>query len=126
MEEIIKHENEYFRLCGGHIPEANEEWNNIQREKIAAVYEYNGKAYIGKINYYGEEREALTINSIFAEYAGQMIYNFEADFVVPNKNTELAEMIIKWNEMKHPLSLDIITNITNMVEKIDGLNLFWS
>jgi hypothetical protein len=60
------------------------------------------------------------------EYTGQLVYNFEADFVVPAENAELAEMIVQWNSPELPLSLELIENITDMVYKIGGANLLWT
>jgi len=125
MQELIKRENEHFRSCGGYMLEADEKWNNIQREKIAAVYKINGKAYLGKINHHGENRKSLTVSDIFVEYTGQKVYNFDADFIVPTADNELAEMIIQWNAAKPPLSLKLIKKMQNIVEKIGGTSLKW-
>ena len=126
MEKVINRENDYFCLRGGQILEADEQWNNIQREKIAAVYEYNSKAYIGKINFYGDERNNLTENMVFKEYTGQKVYNFGADFIVPVADGKLAEMIVQWNSEIQSLKANLIKSIFNRIDKIGGLNLTWS
>lgn len=126
ISEITVRENNLFRSYCGNIPEANTEMNNLQREKITAVYEINGSAYIGKINYYDAERESLSTEAVFIEYTGQTVYNFEADFIIPNVDIELAEMIVQWNTGGLPASLDLITKITERIDKIGGLNLLWS
>ena len=129
LTELIKQEKKLINklFCAyGQIPEANDELNNMQRKIIAAVYEAYSKAYIGKINYYGKEREKLTADKVFAEYTGQTIYNFDADFVVPAADTELAEIIVLWNTQPTAVSGNLITKISDRIEEIGGFNLLWS
>ena len=124
INSLMEQENTLYRLWGGHIPEANTELNNLQREKINAVYAEHGKAYIGKINLYGAERESLSANSVFTEYTMQTIYNFGADFVVPIGDRELAEMIVQWNGTSP--SAGLVSQIHERVEELGGLNLRWA
>ena len=126
ITEITERENKLFNSYDGNIPEANENLNNLQREKIAAVYENNGKAYIGKINYYDTSRENSTENTVFIEYTGQKVYNFDADFVVPVADDKLAEMIVQWNSGVQSLKANLIKSIFKRVDNIGGLNLTWS
>ena len=126
ITEITERENKLFNSYNGNIPEATEDWNNLQREKIAAICENHGKAYIGKINYYGEIRKNLTEDTMFIEYTGQMVYNFEADFVVPVLDAKLAEMIVKWNDKIQAHSANLVKSIFKRIDKIGGINLTWS
>ena len=126
ITEITERENKLFNSYNGNIPEATEDWNNLQREKIAAIYENYGRAYIGKINYYGEIRENLTEDTVFIEYTGQMVYNFEADFVVPVLDAKLAEMIVKWNDKIQTHSANLVKSIFKRIDRIGGINFTWS
>jgi hypothetical protein len=126
LSELNARENELYIQYRGHIPEANETLNNLQREKISALYERNGKAFIGKINHYGGERELLTADVVFVQFFGQQVYNFEADFIVPFADRELAEMIVRWNAGGLPASLELISKITNRIHEIGGVSLRWS
>lgn len=128
LDDITQRENTLIRSFRGVpcIPEANDDLNDLQREKINAIYEVNGKAYIGKVNFYGAERERLTPDSVFVDYTGQMVHNFEADFVVPAIDNTLAEMIVQWNTGGLPTSLMLIERITGRVDKLSGVNLIWS
>lgn len=126
LTEIARRETGLFNLYGGHIPEANAELNDLQREKIAAIYEGNGNAYIGKINYYSTDREALTVDTVFTEYTGQKVFNFDADFIVPVADRDLAEMIVQWNSGNPPVSLTLINRICKRVTGLRGANLIWS
>ena len=126
LNEMNEQENALFCFYNGHIPEANSSLNNLQREKIAALYELRGKAYLGKINQYGDERMALTADTVFMEYTGQMVHNFDADYAVPVADRELAEMIVQWNAGGISASSALISRIQNRINEIGGVNLMWS
>jgi hypothetical protein len=126
LTELIKRENALFQSCGGRIPEANSELNDLQRAKISAVRDRYGKAYIGCVNHYGDERVALTADTVFTEYNGQMVYNFGADYIVPVADRELAEMIVLWNGDGATKLPYLIKRITDRIETIGGHNLLWS
>lgn len=128
LSDLIQRENELFCSYGGHITEADERWNALQRSKIAAFYEINLNAYIGKINRYGAERDTLTIDTVFSEYTGQRVYNFDANFIVPTADHELAEMIVSWNSKNNaqPTNPNLVDKINKRIEEIGGLILLWS
>ncbi len=126
IAEITERENTLYRCRGGRIPEANDDLNNLQREKIAAVFEESGAAYIGKINHSGEERASLTADKVFDEYKGQMVYNFGADFVLCVTDDKLAELIVQWNKGGLPISLKLVRQIINRINFLGGVNLLWS
>jgi len=125
IEELTHKENELYKYWGGHIPEANTELNNLQRDKINAVFMENGAAYIGKINFYDNERENLAPGNVFNAYTGEKVYNFGADFVIPVIDNALAEMIVEWNRGL-PTSLSLINKITNRISELGGANLIWT
>jgi len=124
--ELNNRENALLRSFYGRIPEANTELNDIQRDKIKAVYENNGSAHVGKITRRGTELEALSLKTVFSEYRGQLIYNFDADFVVPQVDDALAEMIVEWNVGKQKMSPQLFKKIYNRIEALGGANLLWS
>ncbi len=126
IAQITAQETDILCFFNGRIPEANAELNDLQRQKIAAVYESGGRAFIGKVNHYGDGRETLSEDDIFTGYTGQMVYNFEADFVVPAEDRLLAELIVQWNADGLPASLELISKITNRVDEIGGANILWS
>jgi len=95
----------------------------LQREKITAIYNHHGEAYIGKINFHADKHKNLSADAVLTKYSGEIIYNFDAAFVLPSEDVELAEMIVKWN--KNP----ILSNLKAIMGKIDatgGLILLWS
>jgi len=125
LKELNEKENALFSYWGGQIPEANGDLNDLQREKINAVYTEHGLAYIGKINFHGNGRESLTPENVFKAYNGEMVYNFDADFVIPSTDPKLAEMIVEWNS-KNRTTLNLIEKITERIIELGGLNLMWS
>jgi hypothetical protein len=126
MEEITQCENALIRSFGGvpGIPEANGDLNDLQRGKIKAVYESAGKAYLGKVNYHGIERESLTSGTVLTEFTGQKVCNFQADYVVPDIDGELVDLIIQWNNDNSKIGL--VGRIYGRIEQIGGVNLLWS
>ena len=126
LSDIAGQENALIISHGGRIPEANSCMNDLQREKIVAIYEKYGKAYLGKVNHYDAERAALTEDSVYAEHTGEMVYNFDADFVVPTADNELAQLIVQWNNCGQSGSVKLINAITNRVVNLGGVNLHWS
>ena len=126
LEELNQRENKLIRSFCGRIPEANTEFNDLQREKICALYKTGGTAYIGKITCHGAERAALSAGTVFSEYTGQLIYNFGADFVIPAPDDILAEMIMQWNTSRKSMSPRLFKRIYNRIETLGGANLLWS
>jgi hypothetical protein len=125
LEELNKNENALFVYWGGQIPEANDELNDLQREKISVFYEEHGMAYIGKINFNGDERETPSLENVFKKYNGEMVYNFGADFIILTDDPALAGMIVEWNS-KPPTPVKLIDNIFERINELGGVNLIWS
>lgn len=115
MQEVQERENDLFRAYRGAIPEACNELNSLQYEKIDAVVRHYGKAFTGKINFYGDERSNLTADKIFAECGNETVCNFSADFVIPTEDKELVNMIVEWNTSGLPKPAELIEEIVNRV-----------
>jgi len=125
LRNVFERENALFISWGGNIPEANSELNDLQREKINAIFTQNSTAYIGQINFNGKERENLSADNVFTEYRGEKVDNFGAAYVVPAMDNALAEMIIEWNNKK-PLRPNLADKIMKRIVKIGGAYLYWS
>lgn len=123
---LIERENTLYRSWAGSIPEANTELNNLQREKINAFYLDSGTAYIGKINYHGDERKNSAVENVLTLYTGDIIYNFGVDYIIPTMDNNLAIMIVEWNSTGLPTNLSLIDKITHRIKEIGGLQLTWS
>jgi len=126
LRGIVERENALYKRWGGNIPEANAELNDLQREKINAFYSESGTVYIGKINFYDDERKALKAEKVFTLHNGGEVYNFAADYIIPVPDNNLAEMIVEWNSDGVPNSLKLIEKITQRIDEIGGIHLMWS
>ena len=62
--------------------EADDIYNDFNRETIQAMVRRDGQAYLGGINYYGEDRERILAKerSVYEKYTGGKIYNFSCAF----------------------------------------------
>jgi len=117
LQTVIEKENVTFANFNGHLTEANNGWNSIQQEKIKAVLNDYGSAFLGKINRYNPD------DSKYTEYTGQNVYNFSCDFVVPNKDEELLFLIDEWNKGGKGYVID---KIFDRIKVLGGVNLIWA
>ncbi len=87
-EEML---NAYLLSQGGplNLAEADETANDLARSVIRAVYEDNGKAYLGVLNPKVPGAEMSWM------YDGHEVKNFECDFVVPKRTKKLEDLLEK-------------------------------
>lgn len=121
-----KAERDY--VAGGGIlglKEGDDYYNDLNREIIRAMKMKFGKCFLGKVNFDGEEREAVSsgAKSPLVEYTGQKVYNFGCAFCIPEENDQLAALIAEWNRKA---DVDSISVIADLVEKLGGFNLIWT
>ena len=127
LEEVIKKENRYIRSHGGvwSLTEFDQGINDIQRDKITAFKKKYGKCYLGKVNYYSEERVNIDNIEILTEYTGQDIYNSEYAFCISIYDETLVELIRDYNHDNPKNVLNVVTHIFNRVDKLEGLVFVW-
>lgn len=117
----------YLQAIGGvgSLMEADDIYNDFNRETIQAMVRRDGQAYLGSINYYGEDRERILAKerSVYEKYTGGKIYNFCCAFCVPVQDEQLEEMVRIWNETA-PASM--VDKIMHRVEAIGGVNFLWT
>ena len=69
----------YAASCGGYlgIRECDDTYNDWNRKIINAYRERYGAAYLGRINYSGNQRQRIAdgTESVFEAYTGQPLYN---------------------------------------------------
>lgn len=127
VEEILKEQRKYI-IEQGRIQEADETYNNFNREIIKSYANEHGKGYLGKINFYNDkERKKIARGelSCYQEYVGQKICNFDYAFIVPVEDSDLQSMIQRWNsELSNPTAL--INQIFNRIEVLGGLVFSWT
>ena len=126
LEEAVTRQNRYMDACGGAygIKEADETFNDSNRDIIKAFIEKYGTVFMGKYNFTGDECTAVINGSKCPlwEYTGEKLYNFCADFVLPCKGETLIELLRRWNRDGNSR---IVPHITNRVEKLGGILLLW-
>lgn len=121
---------EYVRNTGGYwaLREADDTYNNLNREQLLALKMMHGRLWLGSINFYDDKRKKITAGeeSVYEELTDQMVYNFGCDFAVPVPDKELEELIRVWNGderlPKRPVDVEAMTG---RVEKLSGINLIW-
>lgn len=96
--------------------------NDRTRAQLAAYLAEHGRAWIGKINIYPPARAELV------EYTGQLVHNFEADFVVPRPDPTLLRLIIERDEAPYTGTADDgprVDAIFARIAELGGLILSW-
>lgn len=112
----------------GALREADNAYNDLNRDLITAMKLIHGTAFLGNINFYGEAHKQVAIGekSVYEEYGGQFVYNFACSFCVPTADEELESLIQTWNASdllpKRQIEVD---TIMNRIEAIGGIHLIW-
>lgn len=112
----------------GTLREADDVYNGMNRELIAALKLMHGTAFLGNVNFYGEDHKlaAMGQKSVYEEYTGQPVYNFHCSFCVPVADKTLEDLIRSWNGNDTlPKKRIDVDAIVNRVEEIGGINLLW-
>jgi len=122
---ISKMQNGYASSCGGYsgIREADDYYNDLNREQIKAFLLAHKKAFIGKINM---ERTGKEIPVLSENECGQNVCNFGCDFVVPCEDEVLKDLIEGWNGKENQEnSVTDLNEITARIEKLGGIQFIW-
>ncbi len=127
-----KLQNEHIAATGGvwALREADEYYNDLNRERIEAFRMMHGVAFLGDINIHDHEKyervKAGSDEGIYTEYTGQLVYNFGCDFCVPAEDEELAGLIRQWNRSEQlPKRMVDVELITGKIEAIGGIQFIW-
>ena len=89
--------------------------NDLQRTRLTTYRAEHGRAWIGKINIYPPARAELV------EFTGQLVRNFEADFVVPQPDATLLRLIIERDEAPYTGTAEDGRRIDAIFARIDEL-----
>lgn len=126
--EIQRKRYQYLASIGGYgnLREADDVYNDISREQIMAFKETFGSAFLGRINFHGEQHKDVVSGkrSVFEEYVGQTVYNFGCDFVVPAKDDVLEKSIRDWNAGIY--TKGAVDRIFERVEELGGCTFIWT
>lgn len=120
----------YVRSTGGYLElrEADDTYNDWNREQLRALKMMHGRLFLGSINFYDGKRKSVVAGkeSVYEELLDQPVYNFGCDFAVPAPDKELEELIRAWNrDERLRKKLVDVEAMTDRVEKLGGINLIW-
>ena len=126
LKKLKKETTDYFIKNDWMPTEFDKSINDISRQKIVAMKKEYGECWLGKYNLYDKEH---TQPYKMIEYTGQMVYNFEYAFILPKHDRTLEIMIDKRDKSpfissKHDFLM--IEEISNRIEKLNGVALIWS
>lgn len=127
LEQLQKLEFQKVKSCGGYweVKEWDTWLNKFQRAKIRAFKREKGNAYLGKINYYDDERhKPIELKN----YKRGRIYNYEFSFIIPVDDKKLKELIYERDNSEYTGTkedYEKITKITNRIYELGGLHLTW-
>ena len=121
----------YIRSIGGWLEvfESYSYLNDANRAVIEAYKNEHGTAFLGKTNFYDEDRIAVAngTKSPFEEFTGQLVYNFGCDYVIPVEDAILAAMIREYNtDGSYDNAYKLVTKITNRIDQLGGEHTIWS
>jgi len=123
-----KLQKDYVISCGGfaQIFEADERYNDYNRDLIASFAMAKGETWIGSFNLTKEERDDVRNNgmSVYRKYEGDTVLNFGCSFIVPKKDEKLEMAIKAWNGLNEKNTVRP-EHLLNLVERAGGIYLHW-
>lgn len=127
LKQLKSESYDHIRSIGGYLnlQESDGYNNGLNRKQIDAFKNEFGSAYLGKVNYYDDERQGIIKGtvSVLTEYTGQDIYTFSCSFCVPCRDAQLENSIRNWNKSS---SLATVDEIFDRVEELGGILLIWT
>lgn len=126
LDRLVARQIEYIRQVGGilTIKEADDTYNDFNRQIIAAFYRVHGAAYLCKARYYDFQRERIIsgAESVYTEYIGQPLETFCCTFCVPTRDRPLQTLLRIFNESE---MLSTYRAITDRVKEVGGVQFLW-
>ena len=126
LSQVIQEERQYALANGGYlgIREADDTYNSINVNIVAAIKNQYGHAFIGNINFSDIERIDVCAGrmSVFKEYVGQRLYTGCCQFCVPTKDHVLEMLIRQYNTDGSKMDPK---QIFDRIEKIHGEPIYW-
>ena len=129
LEKALEKQRRFVAWCGGYdrIKECCIEYNDNNQKIIEAYRKKHGRAYLGNINFHGDVAEQVRncrISPLY-EYTGGQVQNFACDFIVPNNDHLLTELI-RIQSVVHFYYKPVVEAIYKRINELDGLVLLWT
>lgn len=120
-------QEKYIASIGGIdcLEEADEKYNDFNRDIIKAFHKQYPNTCIGSVNYYEQQRKDLINGTLKAvcKYDGDKVCNFGCVFIVPEYNEELNELIRLWNVNPHDIKQ--VDEIIDKIQSVGGEFFLW-
>ena len=128
LEALLKKQRRYVVSCGGYenIKEADNTYNDLNREIIKAYKVEHGSAVLGTNLYYGDEAERIRDGreSPYTEYTDGDVANFSCDFILPKTDSQVTEIIRLWNAARIYRGM-LHCELVKRVEAVGGMMIIW-
>lgn len=97
--------------------------NNQNRAEITAFHTLHPETWLGRVGYFGEEREMVAAGekSPLVRYDGDMVFDCQYDFCIPANDSGMLGLIRRWNAGER--SLGIFNQIYDRVQDLGGIYL---
>lgn len=129
LKEAIQKQEEYLFFWGHleDVPIGDETFNDLTREVIAAFKESHGAAFLGKLIFSWEDQKQLERGeiSIYSEYTGQHIGAYGCNFIIPQQDTQLENMVKEWAVDEWPPKFELFTRILQRIKDLNGMTVSW-
>ena len=129
VKDIVKKQNQYVRSQGGYsnIREADQTYNDMNRELIQAMADEYHTAYLGRYQFFGREKLRIFngTDDVYVIYTGQAVDNFDTDFIVPTRDELLETMIRSFNAVGKTSNIKLIDRIVSRIYELDGHLTIW-
>lgn len=112
-----------LREGDGNIPEADATMNGASRRVVQAYIAEYGKAWLGKSN---ADKDGPLLWEVNEDSTWPIVYNFGADFVVPEYDADLESRIQKYLSDGLTHAFANIDAIHDRVKELGGALLIWS
>ena len=100
------------------LPECYQPVNDASREVVSAMQETYGEAWLGLVN-------PIKDRDLLVKWDGELVCNFQADFVLPKYDGELCALITS-RVLEFPKTLEQIKIINNRIRALNGEVLVWT
>ena len=129
LKEAIQKQGEYLYFWGHleDVPAGDETFNDLSREIIAAFKECHGGAFLGKLVFSWDDQKKLERGEIgiYSEYVGQHVPAYGCNFIVPQLDPQLEEMVKEWAVDEWPPKFELFTRILQRIKDLNGMTLSW-
>lgn len=124
-KEIATYVSGYIR-SDGCLPEADEAFNNKQRELVKIMAEQHGEAWLAKQWKYASDTFNAKERGVLWLWDGGTVYNFEAEYVLPCFDVSFVTLIEASREATGHAIRDALDKVYVRLRELGGHHLVWT